>query len=107
MPHLETAGADAGDRSSLLKAVETTARPATVIAPVGPEYTRTVHHSGNRFFATAEMAEIFSAQAERTVQSGQTELIPLLHSSGVELLLVSPQTVFAVVTIEVGRPKVL
>ncbi|RFA12315.1 hypothetical protein B7R22_16045 [Subtercola boreus] len=78
-----------------------------MIAPVGPEYTRTVHHSGNRFFATAEMAEIFSAQAERTVQSGQTELIPLLHSSGVELLLVSPQTVFAVVTIEVGRPKVL
>ncbi|RFA10638.1 hypothetical protein B7R54_16580 [Subtercola boreus] len=71
------------------------------------DYTRTVHHNGNRYFATAEMAEIFRSQAERIVERRETELIPLLHSRGVELLLVSPKTVFAVVTIEVGRPKVL
>lgn len=66
-------------------------------------YSRTVHHDGNQYFATAEMAEIFRSHAAEIAEQGHTELVPLLHSQGVELLLVSPRTVFAVVTIEVGR----
>jgi hypothetical protein len=95
-------GTDDGDRKADLTPAVTPSK--TVVSVEG--YTRTVHHNGNQYFATAEMAEIFRSKAIGTVERGETELIPLLHSQGVELLLVSPSTVFAVVTIEVGRPKV-
>ena len=81
-------------------------RPAAATELVATHYTRTVHHDGNQYFAAAEMAEIFRANAERTVDEGDTELVPLLHSRGVDLLLITPRTVFAVVTIEVGTPEV-
>ncbi|MCU1478203.1 MAG: hypothetical protein JWQ64_2896, partial [Subtercola sp.] len=68
-------------------------------------YTHTVHHGGNRYFATAEMAEIFRAHAAEIVRHGETELVPLLHRSGVDLLLIGPMAKFAVVAIEVGHLK--
>ncbi|MEA9984067.1 MULTISPECIES: hypothetical protein [Subtercola] len=66
-------------------------------------YSRIVRHGGNQYFATTQMAEIFRTHADEIVAENRTELVPLLHSTGVELLLVSPSTVFAVVAIEVGR----
>ncbi|MDF2443741.1 MAG: hypothetical protein JWR01_1944 [Subtercola sp.] len=101
MQQRQTTDADAGDQPPVQQNTQ-----APFDAPPRREYNRTVHHNGNRYFATAEMAEIFRSRAEQTAQNGETELIPLLHSNGVELLLVSPQTVFAVVTIEVGRHRV-
>ncbi len=49
------------------------------------------------------MAEIFRAHAYEIVERGHTELVPLLHHSGVDLLLISPQANFAVVAIEIGH----
>ncbi|RFA18000.1 hypothetical protein [Subtercola boreus] len=69
----------------------------------GAANTRIVHHNGNQYLATAEMAEIFLAKAVGITEQGDTQLVPLLHSQGVDLLLISPATVFAVAIIEVGR----
>ncbi|MEF2978672.1 hypothetical protein [Subtercola sp. YIM 133946] len=77
------------------------ARPATK-ALTTLTYTHVVHHGGNKYFATAGMAGIFEANAAEISSRGDTELVPLLHSTGVDLLLIGPQTRFTVVAIEVG-----
>lgn len=74
-------------------------------------WTHTVHHGGRAFIASTAMAAIFESHAAAAIARGETELVPLLHRGGVDLLLVSPQTRFAVVKIELGvtgsRPQVL
>jgi len=59
-------------------------------------WSRVVHHGGRDFVATPTMAAIFEAHANDTIARGETELVPLLHRGGVDLLLVSPQTQFSV-----------
>jgi hypothetical protein len=61
-----------------------------------------VHHGGRAFVATATMAGIFEAKALDVIARGETELVPLLHRGGVDLLLITPTTKFAVVSIELG-----
>ncbi len=72
--------------------------------PASPDraWTRTVHHGGRSYVATATMAAIFEAHANDAIARGETELVPLLHRGGVDLLLVTPSTDFAVVGIELG-----
>src|ERR1700712_1141663 len=74
--------------------------------PATPErdskWAATVHHSGRAFVATATMASIFAARANDVIGRGDTELVPLLHRGGVDLLLISPTSNFAVVKIELG-----
>jgi hypothetical protein len=65
-------------------------------------YTKTIHHSGRIFFATVTMTDIFVAHARDIAARGDTELVPLLHRGGVDLLLVGPDTVYAVADIEIG-----
>jgi hypothetical protein len=65
-------------------------------------WTRTVHHGGRTYVATATMAAIFESHANDAIARGETELVPLLHRGGVDLLLITPTTVFAVVGIELG-----
>ncbi|MFB2555923.1 hypothetical protein [Herbiconiux liangxiaofengii] len=71
------------------------------------EYGRVIHHGGRTFFATETMGEIFAAAASDVVSRGDTELVPLLHRGGVDLLLVGPGIPLAVTTIDVGRPTVV
>ncbi|MES2169996.1 MAG: hypothetical protein V4479_04650 [Actinomycetota bacterium] len=73
-------------------------------APEGRErrWESTVHHGGRAFVATATMASIFKAHADDVIERGETELVPLLHRGGVDLLLITPETNFAVVNIELG-----
>jgi len=59
-------------------------------------WTRVVHHGGREFVATSTMAAIFEAHANDAIARGETELVPLLHRGGVDLLLVTPQTQFSV-----------
>ncbi len=61
-----------------------------------------MHHGGRAFVATATMASIFKAHADNAIERGETELVPLLHRGGVDLLLITPDTNFAVVKIELG-----
>lgn len=65
-------------------------------------FDKIVHHGGRNFLATGVMAAIFSARAEDVIARNDTELVPLLHREGVDLLLVGPDTVFAVVNVGVG-----
>jgi hypothetical protein len=66
------------------------------------DWTRTVHHGGRSYIATATMAAIFASHANDAIIRGETELVPLLHRDGVDLLLITPTTAFAVVGIELG-----
>ncbi len=74
---------------------DTPAKPAR-------SWTHTVHHGGRAFVASSAMAAIFEAHADDAVRRGETELVPLLHRGGVDLLLVTPHTRYAVVGIELG-----
>jgi hypothetical protein len=74
---------------------------AQSIAPAR-KWARTVHHGGRCYVATEAMAAIFESHATDAIERGETELVPLLHRGGVDLLLIGPQTSFAVVSIELG-----
>jgi hypothetical protein len=73
----------------------------------GPTFDKIVRHGGRSFQATTTMATIFAARAEDVIARLDTELVPLLHRDGVDLLLIGPQTVFAVVDASTGlrRPS--
>lgn len=47
-----------------------------------------IQHSGHDFVASKDMAEIFRRRSREVLASGHAELVPLLHSEGIELLLV-------------------
>lgn len=59
-------------------------------------FDRVVQHGGRDFYATQDMAAIFTARADGVMARHDTELVPLLHRDGVELLLIAPTTLFIV-----------
>lgn len=67
------------------------------------KWTKAVHHSGRTFLATPTMAAIFAAHATDLRDAGESGLVPLLHSGGVELLFVSPGTAFAIADVELDQ----
>ncbi len=52
-------------------------------------------YGGRRFSCTPEMARIFLKHAREVIESGEEQLVPLLHSGGIELLLVSRATPYS------------
>ena len=66
------------------------------------DWSRTVHYGGRNYIASKAMAEIFASKANAVIAEGETELVPLLHQGGVDLLLISPSTGFTVVPIDLG-----
>lgn len=60
------------------------------------KYSRIVTLSGRAFRASETMADIFLAHASDIAARDLTELVPLLHEGGVDMLLVSPTTVIEV-----------
>ena len=67
------------------------------------QYTRVIHHGGRAYVATATMCDIFAAHADDTAARGDTELVPLLHRGGVDMLLIGPGVPYAVSSIEIGQ----
>lgn len=65
-------------------------------------FTHRVLHNGCSFRATEEMAAIFLRRATATLNEAGTELVPLSHSGGVDLLLIASEIVWSVTRIEVG-----
>lgn len=59
-----------------------------------------VQYGGRRFSCTPEMARIFLKHAREVIESGETQLVPLLHSGGIELLLISRATPYSLVDSE-------
>jgi len=59
------------------------------------ERTVRIHWNGHEYITVASMGEIFLGRVREITTSGRSELVPLLHEGGLELLLVSPSTEFA------------
>ncbi|GAA3740846.1 hypothetical protein GCM10022239_15740 [Leifsonia bigeumensis] len=51
-----------------------------------------IQYGGRIFYCTPEMARIFLKHARDVIESGEEQLVPLLHSGGIDLLLVSRAT---------------
>jgi hypothetical protein len=51
--------------------------------------------AGQDFLVKERMAEIFLRHARSILSSGASELTPLLHAGGIDLLLISPSTAVA------------
>lgn len=62
----------------------------------------TVHHGGHIYVATNAMITCFLARTREVLANGETQLVPLLHSDGIDLLLIGPSTPFTVTDIGVG-----
>ncbi len=63
-------------------------------------WTVAIHHGGRCFVATAEMAKIFASRADAAANSGRSELVPLAHRDGVELLLIGAGTIYTIVELD-------
>lgn len=68
-----------------------------VAAPQAITERECIHYGGRRFYCTPEMARIFLTHARAVIESGEDELVPLRHSGGIELLLVSRSTPYSLV----------
>jgi hypothetical protein len=66
-----------------------TAMPAATVA------REVIVYGGRRFSCTPEMARIFLKHAREVIEGGVEQLVPLLHSGGIELLLVSRATPYS------------
>ena len=51
-----------------------------------------IHYGGREYMATPEMAGIFVRRTRDLVNGGDSQLVPLLHHNGVELLLITTST---------------
>ena len=56
-----------------------------------------IQYGGQQFSCTPEMARIFLKHAREVIECGETQLVPLLHSGGIELLLISRATPYSLV----------
>lgn len=70
-------------------------KPPQRSEPVGTVQCATVHCAGQDFLVNKGMVEIFLRHARNTLASGGSELTPLLHKDGIELVLISPSTAVA------------
>lgn len=58
----------------------------------GNQLATIITYGGQEFAATAAMAECFLARVRRVVDARESELVPLLHSTGIDLFLISATT---------------
>lgn len=71
------------------------------------KHTRLVSVSGRSYRATPTMTDIFLAHASDTRSRGVLALVPLVHDSGVEMLLIGEETTITVSSVvETSAPVV-
>jgi hypothetical protein len=58
--------------------------------------SRVISVAGRTFHTTETMGDIFLAHAADILSRNETQLVPLLHEGGVEMLFVGPQCVITV-----------
>lgn len=61
-----------------------------------PERYFVIHFAGQDFVTRESMAEIFLRKSGRVAVDGTSQLVPLLHESGLDLLFVTSSTVVTV-----------
>jgi hypothetical protein len=69
------------------------ASPPEPLAEDTPVY---VHYGGWDYIATPEMAGIFLRRAQQLIDDGESQLVPLRHLEGIELLYISADVPFSV-----------
>lgn len=69
-----------------------TAAPSAPAPKRGPERCFVIHFAGQDFVTRESMAEIFLRKSGRVVVDGNSQLVPLLHENGLDLLFVTPST---------------
>lgn len=75
----------------------TPSRPGPSAAESRPEAITT--HGGCEFVVTAAMTDCFLARVHRVIEAGETAIVPLFHSGGVDMLVISAAAPLSV------RPK--
>lgn len=60
-------------------------------------HRRIINYGGQQFSCSTEMAQIFLKHAREVIESGEPQLVPLLHSGGIELLLISRLTPYSLI----------
>lgn len=65
------------------------------VAATGAIRREVIQYGGQQFSCSAEMAQIFLKHAREVIESGEEQLVPLLHSGGIDLLLVSRLTPYS------------
>ncbi|MBB5632408.1 hypothetical protein BKA04_000631 [Cryobacterium mesophilum] len=69
------------------------AAPPTGGLRVAPAITsERIQYGGRTFTCTPEMARIFLKHAREVIETGDEQLVPLLHNGGIELLHISRAT---------------
>lgn len=71
-----------------------------IIRPTTSLRREIIQYGGQRFDCSSEMAQIFLKHAREVIESGEQQLVPLLHSGGIELLLISRLTPYSRIPIE-------
>lgn len=61
-----------------------------------PERCFVIHFAGQDFVTRESMAEIFLRKSGRVAVDGTSQLVPLLHENGLDLLFVTSSTVVTV-----------
>ena len=79
--------------------VSSATQPEPVMATVSTR-REIIQYGGRRFDCSSEMAMIFLKHAREVIESGEQELVPLLHRGGIELLLISRLTPYSLVHFE-------
>ena len=59
-----------------------------------------VHWGGREFHTDSSISEIFIRRVRETADAGRSELVPLLHEGGLDLLLVTPTTIVTTHAVE-------
>lgn len=80
--------------------VSVTGQPTDAIRAAAPPLREVIQYGGQRFDCSSEMAQIFLKHAREVIESGEQQLVPLLHSGGIELLLISRMTPYSLIPFE-------
>jgi len=68
------------------------------------KYSRVISVSGRSFRTSETMADIFLAHVSDITEREVTELVPLLHEGGVDMLLIGPESQIVVADIPDAVP---
>ncbi len=77
--------------------VSTSAQPRVAATNAETPSRVFIQYGGRQFSCSVEMAQIFLKHARDVIESGDQQLVPLLHVGGVELLLVSRVTPYSLI----------
>lgn len=80
--------------------VSTTEKQSGLGSAPQPARRQILRYGGQQFNCSAEMAQIFLKHARDVIESGEQQLVPLLHSGGIDLLLVSRLTPYSLISLE-------